>query len=78
MLRGLVVSPDNPTTWHTNHAAETLYAPSSSRENTLDYWAGYAVNPDDAQRLQPLIKRLEFRLRCSRKLVVFRGWVRTT
>jgi dipeptidyl aminopeptidase/acylaminoacyl peptidase/formylglycine-generating enzyme required for sulfatase activity len=24
-----------------------------SGENTLDYWAGYALNPDDARRLEP-------------------------
>ncbi|MGB9405782.1 MAG: hypothetical protein WCA98_19760, partial [Candidatus Acidiferrales bacterium] len=27
-------------------------------ENTLDYWAGYAVNPEDAQRLEEKIKQL--------------------
>jgi len=27
-------------------------------ENTLDYWAGYAVNPEDAQRLEHKIKQL--------------------
>lgn len=36
--------------------AEALYGTSGATENTLDYWAGYAVNPDDAARLQPLIK----------------------
>ncbi len=29
-----------------------------SGENTLDYWAGYAVNPDDARRLEIKIKEL--------------------
>ena len=29
-----------------------------SGENTLDYWAGYALNPDDAQRLEDKIKEL--------------------
>ncbi len=28
----------------------------SRNENTLDFWAGYAVNPDDAARLEPLVK----------------------
>jgi hypothetical protein len=37
---------------------ETLYATAGVKENTLDYWAGYAVNPDDAERLRPLINRL--------------------
>ncbi|MCL4522386.1 MAG: prolyl oligopeptidase family serine peptidase, partial [Acidobacteria bacterium] len=27
-------------------------------ENTLDYWAGYAINPDDAERLEAKIKEL--------------------
>lgn len=27
-------------------------------ENTLDYWAGYAPNPDDANRLQQKVKQL--------------------
>ena len=27
-------------------------------ENTLDYWAGYALNPDDARRLQAKIEKL--------------------
>ncbi|MGA7841902.1 MAG: SUMF1/EgtB/PvdO family nonheme iron enzyme, partial [Candidatus Acidiferrales bacterium] len=29
-----------------------------SGENTLDYWAGYALNPEDAQRLEAKIKEL--------------------
>ena len=27
-------------------------------ENTLDYWAGYTINPEDAQRLEDKIKQL--------------------
>jgi hypothetical protein len=27
-------------------------------ENTLDYWAGYALNPDDAERLSAKAKEL--------------------
>jgi hypothetical protein len=27
-------------------------------ENTLDFWAGYAINPEDAQRLEDKIKQL--------------------
>jgi formylglycine-generating enzyme required for sulfatase activity len=34
--------------------AKTLYTVRSG-ENTLDYWAGYTVNPDDARRLQEVI-----------------------
>jgi dipeptidyl aminopeptidase/acylaminoacyl peptidase len=29
-----------------------------SGENTLDYWAGYALNPDDARRLEAKVKDL--------------------
>lgn len=28
-------------------------------ENTLDYWAGYALNPEDAQRLESKVKELD-------------------
>lgn len=31
---------------------EPIYEAKGERENTLDHWAGYAVNPDDAARLQ--------------------------
>jgi len=31
---------------------------SREGENTLDYWAGYAVNPDDAARLAEKVKEL--------------------
>ncbi|MFZ0087580.1 MAG: prolyl oligopeptidase family serine peptidase, partial [Candidatus Acidiferrales bacterium] len=34
-----------------------LYKPRSG-ENTLDYWAGYSPNPDDAQKLEEKIKEL--------------------
>ena len=34
-----------------------LYKPRSG-ENTLDYWAGYSLNPDDAQKLEDKIKEL--------------------
>jgi dipeptidyl aminopeptidase/acylaminoacyl peptidase len=34
-----------------------LYKPRSG-ENTLDYWAGYSVNPEDAQKLEETIKEL--------------------
>lgn len=35
-----------------------LYNVANGRENTLDYWAGHAVNPDDARRLQAVLDRL--------------------
>ncbi len=37
--------------------AADLYKPRSG-ENTLDYWAGYSLNPDDAQKLAEKIKEL--------------------
>jgi dipeptidyl aminopeptidase/acylaminoacyl peptidase len=37
---------------------ESLYGKSSGSENTLDYWAGATVNPDDAKKLQGRIHEL--------------------
>ena len=47
-------------TYRLPNAAESdsLYGKSSSSENTLDYWAGGAVNPDDAEKLQKQIHEL--------------------
>lgn len=36
-----------------------LYKAARDNENTLDYWAGYSPNPDDAARLQHKLKELE-------------------
>jgi dipeptidyl aminopeptidase/acylaminoacyl peptidase len=41
----------------TAHEAAKLYA-ARSGENTLDFWAGYSVNPDDAKKLDALISGL--------------------
>ena len=38
--------------------ADRLYSMGGSSENTLDYWAGYTVNPDDAARLIESIREL--------------------
>jgi hypothetical protein len=38
--------------------AETLYDAPEAGDNTLDAWAGYAVNPDDALRLRDKLKEL--------------------
>jgi dipeptidyl aminopeptidase/acylaminoacyl peptidase len=38
--------------------AEELYDKAEENENTLDRWAGYAVNPEDAARLRELAKGL--------------------
>ncbi len=42
----------------TEEEAEDLYEKPESGENTLDAWAGYTVNPDDALRLRALTKKL--------------------
>ncbi len=38
--------------------AEELYDGTEGEENTLDHWAGYKVNPDDAARLREKLKEL--------------------
>jgi len=38
--------------------AQSLYDKPAGSENTLDYWAGGAVNPDDASKLQTAIREL--------------------
>jgi dipeptidyl aminopeptidase/acylaminoacyl peptidase len=38
--------------------AEELYAKSEPGENTLDHWAGYTVNPEDAVRLREKAAKL--------------------
>jgi dipeptidyl aminopeptidase/acylaminoacyl peptidase len=38
--------------------AGPLYEKAAAAENTLDYWAGYAVNPEDAARLRDQVKEL--------------------
>ncbi len=54
--------------WLSELTAETYRLPNESEtgdlykvrsgENTLDYWAGYALNPEDAQKLEAKIKEL--------------------
>jgi len=54
--------------WLNELTAETYRLPNESEtvdwykvrsgENTLDYWAGYTINPEDAQRLEDKIKQL--------------------
>ncbi len=53
--------------------AVALYEESEAGENTLDHWAGYAVNPDDAARLQEMIKELPGRAPLLREVGQFRG-----
>jgi dipeptidyl aminopeptidase/acylaminoacyl peptidase len=40
----------------TEAEAKELYEHTDGEENTLDHWAGYAVNPDDAARLREALK----------------------
>jgi dipeptidyl aminopeptidase/acylaminoacyl peptidase len=42
----------------TAEEAETLYDRGGSGENTLDHWAGYAVNPEDCAPLRDKVKAL--------------------
>jgi formylglycine-generating enzyme required for sulfatase activity len=54
--------------WLSELTAETYRLPSESEttdfykvrvgENTLDYWAGYTLNPEDAERLEAKVKEL--------------------
>lgn len=41
----------------TQAEAKSLYKPST-KDNTLDYWAGYSVNPDDAVQLDGMLGSL--------------------
>ncbi|MCL6566292.1 MAG: prolyl oligopeptidase family serine peptidase [Acidobacteriia bacterium] len=51
---------------------ESLYA-NRDGENTLDYWAGYSVNPDDAERLESKLAELGGRAPLLREVGSFRG-----
>ncbi len=52
--------------------AGVLYT-SEPGENTLDYWAGYQVNPDDASRLLEKIQELPGPAPLLREVGQFRG-----
>ena len=51
---------------------ESLYKDRTG-ENTLDYWAGYALNPEDAQRLDEKIKLLPGNAPLLREVGSFNG-----
>jgi len=53
--------------------AEELYEKSEGTENTLDYWAGYAVNPEDAKQLLANIKDLRGKAPLLREVGSFHG-----
>jgi dipeptidyl aminopeptidase/acylaminoacyl peptidase len=52
--------------------AKKLYEPHAG-ENTLDYWAGYSLNPEDAQRLEEKIKLLPGKAPLLREVGTFSG-----
>src|SRR5439155_24613869 len=54
--------------------AETLYDDrDGSGENTLDYWAGYAANPEDAARLREKVRQLGGATPLLREVGSFKG-----
>jgi dipeptidyl aminopeptidase/acylaminoacyl peptidase len=53
--------------------ATELYAVAEANENTLDHWAGYAVNPDDAARLRETLKELGRNAPLLKKVGCFRA-----
>jgi hypothetical protein len=54
--------------------AETLYeGREGSGENTLDYWAGYAANPEDAARLREKVRQLGGTTPLLREVGTFKG-----
>src|SRR5262249_2969343 len=58
----------------TEEEASVLYEDrDKDGENTLDHWAGYKVNPDDARRLQDQLKELEGRAPLLREVGQFKG-----
>jgi dipeptidyl aminopeptidase/acylaminoacyl peptidase/formylglycine-generating enzyme required for sulfatase activity len=61
-------------TWRLPYEDEVidLYANRES-ENTLDYWAGYTANPEDAMRLREKAKELKAAARLLKEVGSFRG-----
>lgn len=53
--------------------AEKIYNTPAAAENTLDYWAGYTVNPDDAARLQQKIAALGSKESLLKEVGSFKG-----
>jgi dipeptidyl aminopeptidase/acylaminoacyl peptidase len=53
--------------------ADSLYAAPGGQENTLDYWAGYSVNYDDAARLETDLKALGGKAPLLREVGSFKG-----
>ncbi len=53
--------------------ARTLYETAGKSENTLDYWAGYTPNPDDAKRLQQKLAEMTGSAPLLRPVGMFQG-----
>jgi dipeptidyl aminopeptidase/acylaminoacyl peptidase len=53
--------------------AEKLYADPSEEENTLDHWAGYSLNPDDAKKLVEKLKNLPGKAALLKEVGTFRS-----
>jgi formylglycine-generating enzyme required for sulfatase activity len=50
-----------------------IYEAASGNENTLDFWAGYSLNPDDAQRLAKRVGELGGATPLLREVGQFQG-----
>lgn len=47
-------------TWRVPNESEvSSFYDGRTAENTLDYWAGYGLNPDDAERIESRVKELD-------------------
>jgi dipeptidyl aminopeptidase/acylaminoacyl peptidase len=57
----------------TEAEGEKLYGSPGAVENTLDAWAGYAVNPDDQLRLQKAISQLPGKAPLLKEVGTFSG-----
>ena len=57
----------------TEEEAEKLYGGAGAGENTLDYWAGYALNPEDATRLKQKIAEMQGRSPLLKEVGSFKG-----
>lgn len=57
----------------TEAEADQLYASPAGPENTLDYWAGYSLNPEDALRLQKRIAELGRSAPLLKEVGAFKG-----
>lgn len=57
----------------TEAEAEALYGAIGGAENTLDYWAGYALNPEDALRLKQKVAEISGRAPLLKEVGSFKG-----